>query len=101
MRRRRALARVQRDARLSAAWFENLPRTIRYDAPTFFTLLLARRSRLLRHMPVTAYLSLRTIYTKLNGLAFMRSVTTGGVRRDVRSRAPRGIAGHIPEPPRR
>lgn len=100
-RRRRALARVQRDASLSAAWFENLPRTIRYDAPTFFTLLLARRSRLLRRMPVTAYLSLRTIYTKLNALAFMRSASTGGARHDVRSHAHRDMAGHMPGPPRR
>ena len=58
-RRHRAIARVQRDARLSAEWFENLPRYIRYSAPTFFTLLLARRSRLLKRMPARTYLYLR------------------------------------------
>ena len=100
-RRRRALARLQRDARLSAEWFENLPRYIRYNAPTFFTLLLARRSRLLKRMPARTYLYLRGQYTKLTGRAASPPAWIGGPARSFESKANCGISGAEPGMPRR
>lgn len=99
-RRRRALARVQRDARLSAEWFENLPRYIRYNAPTFFRLLLARRSRLLKRMPARPYLYLRGQLTKLRGRPASPLARIGGPAHPFGSKANRGIAGAEPGTPR-
>ncbi|GEL43527.1 FAD-binding monooxygenase [Methylorubrum extorquens] len=99
-RRQRALARVQRDARLSAEWFENIPRYIRYNAPTFFTLLLARRSRLLKRIPARTYLYLRGQYTKLTGRAAAPLGRIGGPAHPFGSRAKCGIAGAEPGAPR-
>ncbi len=100
-RRRRALARLQRDARLSAEWFENLPRYIRYSAPTFFTLLLARRSRLLKRMPARTYLYLRGHYTRLTGRAASPPARIGGPGRPFGSKANRDLSGAEPGMPRR
>ncbi len=100
-RRRRALARLQRDARLSAEWFENLPRYIRYSTPTFFALLLARRSRLLKRMPARTYLYLRGHYTKLTGRAASLPARIGGPARPFGSKANRDLSGAEPGMPRR
>nr|WP_210381385.1 FAD-dependent monooxygenase [Microvirga zambiensis] len=58
--RQRALTYPGREARLSAQWFESLPRYISFDAPEFFTLLLNRRSRLMPHLPPRLYYKLHT-----------------------------------------
>jgi 2-polyprenyl-6-methoxyphenol hydroxylase-like FAD-dependent oxidoreductase len=49
--RRAAVARTQRDACASAAWFENIGRFARLPDEPFFASLLKRRSRLLAHVP--------------------------------------------------
>ncbi|KQQ14338.1 FAD-binding monooxygenase [Methylobacterium sp. Leaf123] len=100
-RRRRALARVQRDARLSAEWFENLPRYIRYNAPTFLTLLLARRSRLLKRMPARTYLYLRGHYTKLTGRGGSPLARIGRPAHPFGPKADCGISGAEPGTPHR
>jgi anthraniloyl-CoA monooxygenase len=49
--RQAAIARSQRNARLSARWFENVPRYAGLPDAQFFALLLDRRSRLMPHIP--------------------------------------------------
>lgn len=49
------MRRPRREARLSAAWFENFPRYITLEGPRLLTLLLARRSRLMPHVPPRVY----------------------------------------------
>jgi 2-polyprenyl-6-methoxyphenol hydroxylase-like FAD-dependent oxidoreductase len=99
LRRHRALARVQRDARLSAEWFENLPRYIRYNAPTFFTLLLARRSRLLKRIPARTYLYLRDRFTRLTDRTASPFARIGGPAHAFGSKANVGPAGPSLESP--
>jgi 2-polyprenyl-6-methoxyphenol hydroxylase-like FAD-dependent oxidoreductase len=53
--RRAALSRTQSDARLSARWFESVPRYIELDPPQVFALLRDRRSPLLPRVPPRAY----------------------------------------------
>jgi 2-polyprenyl-6-methoxyphenol hydroxylase-like FAD-dependent oxidoreductase len=53
--RRAALHRTQCDARLSARWFESVPRYIELDPPQVFALLRDRRSPLLPRVPPRAY----------------------------------------------
>jgi 2-polyprenyl-6-methoxyphenol hydroxylase-like FAD-dependent oxidoreductase len=53
--RRAALSRTQSDARLSARWFESVPRYIELDPPQVFALLRDRRSPLLPRIPPRAY----------------------------------------------
>jgi 2-polyprenyl-6-methoxyphenol hydroxylase-like FAD-dependent oxidoreductase len=53
--RRAALLRTQSDARLSARWFESVPRYIDLDAPQVFALLRERRSPLLPRVPPRIY----------------------------------------------
>lgn len=57
--RRLALAHTQRQARLSAAWFENVERYIGLEAPQFFALMHSRRSPLMPHMPPRLYYGLK------------------------------------------
>lgn len=57
--RRLALAQTQRQARLSAAWFENIERYIGLQAAQFFALMHNRRSRLMPHVPPRIYYGLR------------------------------------------
>lgn len=54
-RRRHELVRGQRDARLSAQWFENVPRYARRDPHTIFELMCSRRSPLLHRLPPRLY----------------------------------------------
>jgi 2-polyprenyl-6-methoxyphenol hydroxylase-like FAD-dependent oxidoreductase len=56
--RQLAMLRPQREARLSAAWFENIPRYATLDGPQLFVLLLDRRSRLIPHIPPRLYYAL-------------------------------------------
>ncbi|MCB5175397.1 FAD-dependent monooxygenase [Microvirga lenta] len=53
--RQLAMLRPQREARLSAAWFENIPRYAHLAPPQLFALLLDRRSRLVSHIPPKLY----------------------------------------------
>jgi 2-polyprenyl-6-methoxyphenol hydroxylase-like FAD-dependent oxidoreductase len=53
--RRAALLRTQSDARLSARWFESVPRYIDLDPPQVFALLRERRSPLLPRVPPRIY----------------------------------------------
>jgi 2-polyprenyl-6-methoxyphenol hydroxylase-like FAD-dependent oxidoreductase len=56
--RRDHLEGVQRVARRSARWFERVPRYINRPAPEFATLMENRRSPVMAHLPVGAYLRL-------------------------------------------
>lgn len=56
--RREHLHGVQRVARRSARWFERVPRYITRPAPEFATLMENRRSPVMAHLPVGAYLRL-------------------------------------------
>jgi 2-polyprenyl-6-methoxyphenol hydroxylase-like FAD-dependent oxidoreductase len=56
--RRAALLRTQSDARLSARWFESVPRYIELDPPQVFALLRERRSPLLPRVPPRMYYQL-------------------------------------------
>jgi anthraniloyl-CoA monooxygenase len=58
-RRKTALLLLQREARNSARWFENLPRYIRLGSPQFAALLHHRRSQLLTRMSPSGYYRLR------------------------------------------
>jgi 2-polyprenyl-6-methoxyphenol hydroxylase-like FAD-dependent oxidoreductase len=53
--RRAALLRTQSDARLSARWFESVPRYIDLDPPQVFALLRERRSPLLPRVSPRIY----------------------------------------------
>ena len=53
--RRRAMTRAQRDARLSARWFEHAERYARLEPGALFEVLGMRRSRVLPHVPPRAY----------------------------------------------
>jgi len=57
--RRTALLLLQREARNSARWFENLPRYVRLGSPRFAALLHHRRSQLLTRMSPAGYYRLR------------------------------------------
>jgi anthraniloyl-CoA monooxygenase len=57
--RKTALLLLQREARNSARWFENLPRYVRLGSPQFAALLHHRRSQLLRRMSPAGYYRLR------------------------------------------
>jgi anthraniloyl-CoA monooxygenase len=57
--RRTALLLLQREARNSAHWFEDLPRYVRLGPPEFTALLHHRRSQLLRRMSPAGYYRLR------------------------------------------
>lgn len=56
--RREHLRGVQRVARRSARWFERVPRYVDQPAPEFAQLMDNRRSPVMAHLPVRAYLRL-------------------------------------------
>lgn len=56
--RRAAMRPLQSEARLSAQWFESVSRYLELEPDQFFTLLLKRRSPLLRHVSPRLYLGL-------------------------------------------
>jgi 2-polyprenyl-6-methoxyphenol hydroxylase-like FAD-dependent oxidoreductase len=53
-----AMLRPQREARLSAEWFENIPRYATLNGQQLFALLLERRSRLVSRVPPWLYYQL-------------------------------------------
>jgi len=63
--RRAVLARMQRDAELSAKWFESMPRYSGLKDEQIFALLLERRSRVLPYLPPTWYLKLKGVRREL------------------------------------
>jgi anthraniloyl-CoA monooxygenase len=60
-RRKTALVLLQREARNSARWFENLPRYVALGEPRFVALLHHRRSPLLTRMSPAGYYRLRRV----------------------------------------
>jgi 2-polyprenyl-6-methoxyphenol hydroxylase-like FAD-dependent oxidoreductase len=87
--RRAALRRTQSDARLSARWFESVPRYIDLEPPQVFALLRERRSPLLPHVPPRTYYKL---YRAAQHNAALRKLRTWGAPavKAVYSRASRG-----------
>ena len=71
--RQDVLGRMQRDAELSARWFESMPRYADLDEGEIFSLLLDRRSRALPHLPPKLYL-------RLKGVRSGRMARRGGAR---------------------
>ena len=71
MERRTALSRTQSEARLSAQWFESVPRYIDLDPPQVFALLLERRSPFLPRVPPRTYYRL---YRATQGNAALRKL---------------------------
>jgi anthraniloyl-CoA monooxygenase len=86
--RQTALLLPQREARLSAQWFEQIPRYIGLDAPQFAALLRQRRSSLLARVPPRGYY---TLYRATEEIGLWRRIweLVGARRRDryVRRRA--------------
>lgn len=66
--RQLAMLRPQREARLSAEWFENVPRYADLPAQQLFALLLERRSRLVGRLPPWLYFRLH----QAKRIAFLR-----------------------------
>lgn len=87
--RRRALLRTQSDARLSARWFENVPRYIDLDPPQVFALMTERRSPLLPRVPPSAYYQLYRATQSSAALRTLRKWVAPAVK-GVYSRAARG-----------
>lgn len=56
--RQAAMLQLQSEARLSAQWFESVSRYLELEPDQFFTLLLKRRSPLLRHLSPRLYLGI-------------------------------------------
>ena len=87
--RRRALLRTQGDARLSARWFESVPRYVDLDPPRVFALLTERRSPLLPRVPPSAYYQLYRATQSNAALRTLRRWAAPAVK-GVYSRAARG-----------
>ncbi len=87
--RRRALLRTQSDARLSARWFESVPRYIDLDPPKVFALMTERRSPLLPRVPPSAYYQLYRATQSNAALRTLRRWVAPAVK-GVYSRAARG-----------
>ena len=63
--RRRRLRSMQRLASRSARWFEQVPRYIGRSSNEFATLMDSRRSPMMAHLPVGAYLALTNAAAEL------------------------------------
>ena len=87
--RRRALLRTQSDARLSARWFESVPRYIDLDPRRVFALMTERRSPLLPHVPPSAYFQLYRAAQSNAALRTLRKWAAPAVK-SVYGRAVRG-----------
>ncbi|MGW0736060.1 FAD-dependent monooxygenase [Streptomyces sp. NPDC002851] len=66
-RRRQALLPVQSAARLSARWYEELPRYLRLPPERMFALLGQRHSPLLPYLPPTLYYGIDHLADRLHG----------------------------------
>jgi 2-polyprenyl-6-methoxyphenol hydroxylase-like FAD-dependent oxidoreductase len=78
--RRTALLRTQSDARLSARWFESVPRYIELDPPQVFALLRERRSPLLPRLPPRTYYRLYRATQRNSALRKLRKWVAPGVK---------------------
>jgi 2-polyprenyl-6-methoxyphenol hydroxylase-like FAD-dependent oxidoreductase len=87
--RRAALRRTQSDARLSARWFESVPRYIDLEPPQVFALLRERRSPLLPRVPPRTYYRLYRATQRNTALRKLRNWVAPAVKA-LYSRAPRG-----------
>jgi 2-polyprenyl-6-methoxyphenol hydroxylase-like FAD-dependent oxidoreductase len=72
--RRAALLRPQSEARLSARWFENIPRYIDLKPHQFASLLHERRSPLLPHVPPQVYYQILQATEEISILRELRSM---------------------------
>lgn len=87
--RQRALLRTQSDARLSAQWYENVPRYLDLAPPKVFALMNERRSPLLPHVPPAVYYQLYRAMRSNRVLRKLRKWIVPPVK-GVYSRAARG-----------
>jgi 2-polyprenyl-6-methoxyphenol hydroxylase-like FAD-dependent oxidoreductase len=87
--RRRTLLRTQTEARLSARWFESVPRYIDLDPQQVFALLMERRSPLLPRVPPRAYYRLYRATQRHASLRKIRKWVAPAVK-SVYSRTARG-----------
>ena len=71
--RQSSLLKPQRDARLSAQWFENVPRYMHLNSTQLFALLQDRRSRLIPRMPPRVYYHLHKAMNDVSALRRLRS----------------------------
>jgi anthraniloyl-CoA monooxygenase len=86
--RRTALLLPQRDAALSAQWFEQVPRYVGLPAPQFATLLKQRRSHLLPRLPPRLYHRLHRATEELGAWGRLwELLSSWGGARYVRRRA--------------
>jgi anthraniloyl-CoA monooxygenase len=85
--RKRELRIPAQDARLSARWFERVPRYISFDGPEFATLLLSRRSRLMPQVPPGVYCRLTTTLRRAPALKNLYRWTAAMVGRLDRLRS--------------
>jgi 2-polyprenyl-6-methoxyphenol hydroxylase-like FAD-dependent oxidoreductase len=87
--RRAALVRTQTEARLSARWFENVPRYIDLEPEQVLALLLERRSPLLPRIPARMYYHLYRATQRYTALRKLRKWVAPTVK-GLYSRASRG-----------
>ncbi|MFI1534660.1 FAD-dependent monooxygenase [Streptomyces anandii] len=88
-RRRTALLSTQSAARLSAQWYENLPRYIRLPPHRMFALLGQRHSPLLPYVPPQVYYGLDKAAGRLEALRRLKRWLGPKVARSVQARAGR------------
>jgi 2-polyprenyl-6-methoxyphenol hydroxylase-like FAD-dependent oxidoreductase len=87
--RRAALVRTQTEARLSARWFENVPRYIDLEPEQVLALLLERRSPLLPRIPARTYYHLYRATQRYTALRKLRKWVAPTVK-GLYNRASRG-----------
>lgn len=87
--RRVGIRRTQSEARLSAAWFEHVPRYMHLDTDTLYSIIRMRRSVLLPHLPPRAYHRLQQAAHALPGLRQLRAWTAPKARSAYDRRASR------------
>jgi len=87
--RRGALRRTQSEARLSARWFESVPRYMDLDPPRLFAVLRDRRSPLLPHVAPSVYCRLSRATQSNAALRTLRSWAAPAMK-VAYSRAARG-----------
>ena len=71
--RKLAMVRPQKEARLSAQWFESISRYVGLEASQFFRLLLGRRSPLIPHVPPQMYCQMDTLTKEFAVLRALRT----------------------------
>jgi hypothetical protein len=81
--RQLALIQPQKEAGLSAQWFENVPRYIELEPSQFSRLLLGRRSPLIPHMPPRMCCQLDKGTKKFGVFRTLRTLTAKLYRRQM------------------